>query len=178
MTARTIHGVIIECVKGDITHQSDMDAIVNAANAQLLPGGGVAGAIHRAAGPGLEQECRQLAPIEPGQAVITSAHHLPNHFVIHCLGPVHGRDEPADRLLADCYRNALQLAAQGGIESIAFPAISTGSFGYPMEAAARIALGTVIDTLKKRSSVRHMRFVLFDEASQQLHAQLLKELVV
>lgn len=100
MTGQVIHGVTVECRQGDIAAQPDMHAIVNAANAVLRIGGGVAGAIHSAAGRGLEQECRPLAPIRPGQAVITSAHNLPNKYVIHCLGPVYGIDEPADELLA------------------------------------------------------------------------------
>jgi O-acetyl-ADP-ribose deacetylase len=177
MNRKTVRGVAIECLTGDIVHQADMDAIVNAANAELRPGGGVAGAIHRVAGPGLEKECAPLAPIAPGQAVITGAHNLPNRFVIHCLGPVYGRDEPADALLASCYRNALALADRAGLESIAFPAISTGAFGYPKEAAARIALQTIIDTLDEPSSVRHVRFVLPDSADQDLHARILEELL-
>jgi O-acetyl-ADP-ribose deacetylase len=177
MNRRTVRGVTIECVTGDIAHQADMDAIVNAANAQLRPGGGVAGAIHRAAGPGLEQECAPLAPLAPGQAVITGAHNLPNRFVIHCLGPVYGRDEPADALLASCYRNALALADRAGLESIAFPAISTGAFGFPMEAAARIALQTLIDTLNEPSSVRHVRVVLHDSADRDIHARILESLL-
>jgi O-acetyl-ADP-ribose deacetylase len=173
---RTLHGVVIECATGDIVRQSDMDAIVNAANAELRPGGGVAGAIHRAAGPGLDEECRPLAPIEPGQAVITGAHGLPNRFVIHCLGPVYGRDEPAEGLLASCYRNALRLAEQAEIHGIAFPAISTGAFGYPLETAARVALTTVAREVPGLSSVRHVRFVLHDSADQQVHARVLAEL--
>ena len=106
----------IQCVQGDITAQPDLDAIVNAANARLATGGGVAGAIHRAAGPQLARECAPLAPIEPGQAVLTGGHGLPNPHVIHCLGPVYGRDRPADRLLAECYRNALRLAEDAGQE--------------------------------------------------------------
>ncbi|CAN0229748.1 unnamed protein product, partial [Chrysoparadoxa australica] len=121
-----------------------MDAVVNAANAQLMIGGGVAGAIHRAAGKGLAEECAPLAPIAPGEAVITSGHNLPNPYVIHCLGPVYGRDEPADRLLADCYRNALRLAEENELKSLAFPAISTGAFGYPLRAATEIAVATVL----------------------------------
>jgi len=133
----------IELTRGDITAQPDVDAIVNAANAELRIGGGVAGAIHRIAGPGLEEECRPLAPIRPGQAVITGGHDLPNRRVIHCLGPVYGRDEPADELLADCYRNALRLADEAELGSVAFPAISTGVFGYPVGEAAEVALRTV-----------------------------------
>ena len=149
MAKRELHGVNIECVQGDIVDQPNMAAIVNAANAELRIGGGVAGAIHRAAGPGLESECRPLAPIRPGEAVITGAHNLPNRYVVHCLGPVYGIDKPSDRLLASCYRNALQLAEDHGIRSIAFPAISTGAFGYPLEPAARIALHTILEIQKR-----------------------------
>lgn len=166
-------GVTVECVQGNITDQPDMKAVVNAANAELRIGGGVAGAIHRAAGPGLEEECRPLAPIRPGQAVITAAHNLPNRFVIHCLGPVYGVDRPADSLLASCYRNALRLAEQKAIGSIAFPALSTGAFGYPMEQAARIAFGTILDELPNLSAVKHIRFVLFSEADRELHQRIL-----
>lgn len=166
--------MIIECVQGDITRQPGIDAIVNAANAELRPGGGVAGAIHRVAGPGLDQECRPLAPIQPGEAVITGAHLLPNRFVIHCLGPVYGRDEPAAEVLASCYRNALRLAHENGITSIAFPAISTGAFGYPMEEAARVAIETVRVELENHKQVRQVRFVLFDEAGRRLHQTLLE----
>src|SRR5690606_24846852 len=147
---------------GDIAQQADIDVVVNAANAQLRSGGGVAGALHRAAGPELEEECRPMAPIEPGQAVITRAVRLPNRYVIHCLGPVHGVDEPADRLLASCYAQALDLAEQHGATSVAFPALSTGAFGYPVEPAARIAIGSVLDSLPHLQRVRHVRFVLFD----------------
>lgn len=153
-----------------------MDAVVNAANADLRSGGGVAGAIHRAAGPGLEKEGRALAPIRPGQAVLTGAHRLPNRYVIHCLGPVYGRDEPAEALLANCYANALRLAEQRGIQSMAFPAISTGIFGYPIREAARVALKTVLEEVPRLSSVSQIRFVLFDEESQQLFERLLDAL--
>jgi O-acetyl-ADP-ribose deacetylase (regulator of RNase III) len=103
---------------------------VNAANAQLRSGGGVAGALHRAAGPGLEREASALAPLNPGEAVITSGHDLPNAWVIHCLGPVYGWDHPEDRLLSSCYREALRLAESLGLTSVALPAISTGAFGW------------------------------------------------
>ena len=154
------HGVTLECVVGNIANQPDVEAIVNAANAQLRSGSGVAGAIHRAAGPGLEAECRPLAPIAPGQAVITGAHRLPNRYVIHCLGPVYGHDRPADLLLASCYREALRLAIAHDVESLAFPAISTGAFGYPMDAAAHVACRAIVATVVEDSTIRLVRFVL------------------
>ncbi|GAA5133543.1 macro domain-containing protein [Alloalcanivorax gelatiniphagus] len=168
--------VSIECRQGDIAAQTDMDAVVNAANAQLRTGGGVAGALHRAAGPGLAEECAPMAPIRPGQAVISGAHGLPNRFVIHCLGPVHGRDEPADRLLADCYRNALRLAEREGLHSLAFPALSTGAFGYPLAEAARIAVTTVAEESAALSRVQRIRFVLFDAAALAAHQAVLDDL--
>ena len=178
MSQKTFHNLVIECVTGDIVRQPDMDAIVNAANAQLRMGGGVAGAIHRAAGPGLEEECRPLAPIEPGQAVITGGHDLPNRYVIHCLGPVYGQDEPAAELLAACYRHALQLAEEAGIKSIAFPAISTGAFGYPLAEAARVVLRAVIDEAPRLATLRLVRFVLHDPADQRVHVDILEGLDV
>lgn len=166
----------IECIRGDITRQADIIAIVNAANAQLAGGGGVDGAINLAAGPELVKASRKLAPIQPGQAVITQAFDLPNEFVIHCLGPVYGQDEPADKLLADCYRNALRIAEEQGIASIAFPAISTGAFGYPLAEAADVALDTVIEVVPSLKKVKHIRFCLFNEQHEQVHSAKLKEL--
>jgi len=174
--ARKFDGVTIECVTGDITKQPDMDAVVNAANAQLQTGGGVAGAIHRAAGPELAKECRPLAPIRPGEALITDAHGLPNRHVIHCLGPVYGVDQACDELLASCYRNALRLAEENGLRSVAFPALSTGAFGYPMEPAARVAFKTILDEAARLSKVNHIRFVLFGDADRQVHERVLEEL--
>lgn len=171
----TIVTASLSNVLSDITGQTDMDAIVNAANAELRIGGGVAGAIHRTAGPALEEECRPLAPIVPGQAVITGAHRLPNRHVIHCLGPVYGIDEPADELLAECYRNALRLAEQHGIESIAFPAISTGAFGYPMESAAPVALSAMLAELPGCRSLKHVRLVMFDRTSEALYDRVLED---
>lgn len=170
------NGINIECTQGDITRQNDMDAIVNAANAQLATGGGVAGAIHRAAGPALYEECRPLAPIKPGQAVMTGAHNLPNRHVIHCLGPVYGADEPSDRLLADCYRNALRLADEAGLTSIAFPSISTGAFGYPMDDAAGVAIATLLDSLPRLHSLKTIRLVLFSESDCNRHWQVLRQI--
>jgi O-acetyl-ADP-ribose deacetylase (regulator of RNase III) len=176
MTHKEIGQVIVECVQGDIADQPDIEAVVNAANAQLRTGGGVAGALHRKAGPGLEEECAPLAPIQPGQAVITGAHRLPNRHVIHCLGPVYGRDEPSDQLLARCYRSALQLAEQHGLKSIAFPALSTGAFGFPVEPATRIALKTILDLIPGLKSVRHIRFVLHGAKDLEVHDRVLEEL--
>lgn len=172
----SVDSVIIECAKGNIANQPDVEAVVNAANAQLRSGGGVAGAIHRAAGPGLVEECRPLAPIEPGEAVITGAHNLPNEHVIHCLGPVYGVDQPSDKLLSSCYRNALHLAEEHSIDSIAFPALSTGAFGYPLEEAAPVALATVLDAASELSAVRLIRFVLFSTEALETHERVLSQL--
>ena len=173
---RAVRGVTVECAQGDITSQEDVVAIVNAANAELRSGGGVAGAIHRAAGPGLEEEARPLAPIRPGQAVITGGHDLPNRYVIHALGPVYGRDRPEAEVLAKCYRHSLALAEEHGIDSVAFPAISTGVFGYPVEEAARASLGTVMEETEHLKSVRLVRFVLFGEEDLEVHERVLSEL--
>ncbi|WP_290652375.1 macro domain-containing protein [Aquisalimonas sp.] len=158
----------LETVTGDITAQSDLDAVVNAANAQLMPGGGVAGAIHRAAGRELIDACRPLAPISPGEAVVTDGFGLPNRWIIHCLGPRYGIDEPSDALLTDCYRNALRLAERHGMRAIGFPALSTGAFGYPFEEAARVAVDAVDDTLETLQSPPELiRFVFFSDADRQ-----------
>ncbi|MGH8160897.1 MAG: macro domain-containing protein, partial [Gammaproteobacteria bacterium] len=133
----------------------------------LMPGGGVAGAIHRAAGSGLAEECRPLAPIAPGEAVVTGAHDLPNDWVIHCLGPVYGRDEPAAELLADCYANALRLADEKRMKSVAFPAISTGAFGYPAAEAAEVAAQAIAEAAPGLKTVRLVRFVLFGAAMER-----------
>ncbi|NMT62385.1 macro domain-containing protein [Marinobacter orientalis] len=172
-----LNGKIVECVRGDITHQDDIEAVVNAANAELMPGGGVAGALHDAAGPGLAEECRPMAPIRPGEAVISGGHNLPNRFVIHCLGPVYGVDEPSDYWLAECYRNALELADSKAIESIAFPAISAGAFGYPVEGAAEVALNTVKQVLPRLESVKRVRFVLFGAGDEQVFSSRLKSTI-
>jgi O-acetyl-ADP-ribose deacetylase (regulator of RNase III) len=166
----------VEITRGDITKQEDVDAVVNAANAQLRTGGGVAGAIHRAAGPELEEETKPLAPIRPGEAVITGGHNLPNRHIIHCLGPVYGKDTPEDKLLADCYRNALERAEENELSSLAFPAISTGAFGYPVEEAARVAFQTVLDQAKQLSSVTRVRFVLYGKSDYDVHERVLAEL--
>lgn len=171
---KQIKHIQVEAVEGNIVRQPDITAIVNAANAQLQIGGGVAGAIHSAAGPGLAEECRPMAPISPGQAVISGGHNLPNDYVIHCLGPVYGVDKPEDKLLADCYRNALRLADEKGIDSIAFPAISTGAFGYPFEEATEVALQTVKETIPELQHVQLIRFVLFGEKDNRIYEKKLE----
>jgi O-acetyl-ADP-ribose deacetylase len=173
---REFGAVTVECIQGDITSQQDVDAVVNAANARLAPGGGVAGAIHRAAGSDLAEEAVPLGPIEPGEAVITGAHGLPNRYVIHTLGPVYGQDRPEAELLARCYRNSLSLAEDNGVESIAFPAISTGIFGYPAEEAAEVALQTVRKEAEGLEQVRLVRFVLFGQNDLEVHERALSGL--
>jgi len=174
---KTISGITVECVKGDIASQGDITAVVNAANAQLMMGGGVAGAIHRAAGPGLEEECCPLAPIKPGDAVITGGHNLPNRHVIHCLGPIYGVDKPEDELLVKCYRNALQLAEEYRIDSIAFPAISAGAFGYPVKKAAEVAFKTIIEVIPKLKHLKRIRFVLHSERDFGIHKETLSRVL-
>ena len=174
---REVNGVAVECARGDITSQEDVAAVVNAANAELRSGGGVAGAIHRAAGPELEREARKLAPIRPGEAVITGGHDLPNRYVIHTLGPVYGKDHPEAEVLADCYRNSLALAEENGIGSVAFPAISTGVFGYPLGEAAEVALGTVVEETGRLRRVSLIRFVLYGEEDLEAHEHVLGEIM-
>jgi O-acetyl-ADP-ribose deacetylase (regulator of RNase III) len=168
---KTTNHVIIEIFQGDIAAQKDIDAVVNAANAQLMPGGGVAGAIHRAAGSKLAEACKPLAPILPGQAVITPAFNLPNKFVIHCLGPVYSVDKPEDELLSRCYLNALKLGEEKHIRSIAFPAISTGAFGYPVDDAADVALHCVQQLLPGLHSIRLIRFVLYSPGNLKIYKE-------
>lgn len=171
----TIGDVQLELVVGNIADQPDVDAVVNAANAELKPGGGVAGAIHSAAGVGLAEECAPMAPIDVSQAVITGGHDLPNDHVVHVLGPVYGSDEPSDQLLSDSYRHALYLAEREELSSIALPALSTGAFGYPKQEAAHIAMRSVIETAPHLDHIRLVRFVFFDESDLQVHRDALAE---
>jgi O-acetyl-ADP-ribose deacetylase len=166
----------LELVEGDITRQ-DTDAVVNAANAALRPGGGVDGAIHRAGGPAIVAECRNLKGCPTGEARITTGGNLKARYVIHTVGPVYqdgGRGEP--EFLASCYRESLKLASAQGIKSLAFPSISTGVYGYPMQDAARIALKTVTGYLAQHPEIERVRLVLFGQAAYDVYAQALKEL--
>ncbi|MFD3381533.1 MULTISPECIES: O-acetyl-ADP-ribose deacetylase [unclassified Streptomyces] len=162
----------IEFVQGDITRQS-VDAIVNAANSSLLGGGGVDGAIHRRGGPEILAECRALRAshygkgLRTGQAVATTAGRLDARWVIHTVGPVYSRSEDRSELLASCYRESLRVADELGARTVAFPAVSAGIYGWPMDDAARIAVGTVRDT---ETAVTEARFVLFDERAYEAFA--------
>ena len=163
----------IEILRGDIT-KLDVDAIVNAANTTLLGGGGVDGAIHRAAGPELLAECRTLGGCRPGEAKITRGYRLPARFVIHTVGPVwrggkHGEPET----LANCYRNSLQLALKNEIKTLAFPAISCGAYGYPIEEAAQIALETTREFLAMSDEIQKVIFVVWGEDVYDAYRQIL-----
>lgn len=160
----------LEITSGDITRE-ETDAVVNAANKALAPGGGVAGAIHRAAGEGLWTECRDLGGCETGEAKITGGHGLPARYVIHTVGPVYGEDEPAADLLARCYRESLRRAEEKGLESVAFPALSTGAFGYPVSESAPIAIGALMEGLEQGGSVSRIRLVLFGQRDYEAHRQ-------
>jgi len=154
---------VIELVLGDITQQ-DVDAIVNAANPSLLGGGGVDGAIHRAGGPSILAECRTLGGCEPGDAKATGGGNLAARHVIHAVGPIwHGGDEGEAELLASCHRRAIELAAELGCTSVAFPAISTGAYGYPVELAAPVAIAATREALAAHPTVELARFVFRDE---------------
>jgi len=168
------HG-ILEIAMGDITRQ-DTDAIVNAANNRLTPGGGVSGAIHRAAGPGLWGECRTLGGCGTGEAKITKGYNLPARYVIHTVGPVYGREgkEKSAVLLRGCYESCLELAADKGIKSISFPAISTGIYGYPMKEAAEIAVRAISDFFENHEGIEIVRLVLHDRNAFDAHVVALK----
>jgi O-acetyl-ADP-ribose deacetylase (regulator of RNase III) len=163
----------VEVILGDITKQK-VGAIVNAANSSLLGGGGVDGAIHRAAGPKLLEECRTLGGCPTGEAKITKGYNLPAKYVIHTVGPVwHGGKHGEDDLLASCYRNSLALAAVHGIKSIAFPCISTGVYGFPYERAAKIAVREVKQFLTTHPSIEQVVFVCFLERDYECYRTLL-----
>jgi O-acetyl-ADP-ribose deacetylase len=162
----------VEIIRGDITHQH-VDAIVNAANTSLLGGGGVDGAIHRAAGPLLLEECRKFRGCPTGEAKRTKGYNLPASWVIHTVGPVwRGGDHSEDRLLADCYRNCLQIAQESGIRSIAFPSVSTGVYEFPVDRASRIAMEEIKKHLTQNKLPEKVIIVCFDSLTYQTYRSL------
>lgn len=162
----------LQFMAGDITAQ-DTEAVVNAANSQLAPGGGVAGAIHRSAGPGLWEECKKLGGCETGEAKISLGHNLPNKYVIHTVGPVYRGTKNDAVLLRACYVNSLKVADKNKIKSISFPALSTGIFGYPVDKAAYVAIKAVKGYLEETTDIELVRIVLYDEGSYKEHLRAL-----
>lgn len=173
------HGVgktILQLTVGDITKQ-DTEAVVNAANKRLAPGGGVAGAIHSAAGPELWKECKKLDGCETGEAKITKAYNLPNEYIIHTVGPVYHEKKEDKELLKKSYLNSLKLAEEYNIRSISFPALSTGAFGYPMEKAAEVCLNTLVKYLNNDTNIQTVKLVLYDNKSYNIHAKKLNKII-
>lgn len=163
----------LEIVKGDIT-KLKVDAIVNAANSSLLGGGGVDGAIHRAAGPKLLEECRKLNGCKTGEAKITNGYNLPAKFVIHTVGPVrNGGEYNEDNLLESCYKNSLKLAVENKIKTIAFPAISTGIYGFPLERATQIAIKIVKEFISTKPGITKVIFICFDTKTESVYKKYL-----
>lgn len=172
----TINKAVLELTEGDITEQ-ETDAIVNAANSSLLGGGGVDGAIHRAGGPAILEACKKLGGCPTGEARITAGGDLKARYVIHTVGPVyHDGKKNEPELLANAYKNSLALALQYKLRSVAFPSISTGAYGYPLNEAAVIALKTVITYLKTHTGIQVVRFVLFNLKAYQIYENSLKAL--
>ncbi len=177
MVKITINKSILELAEGDITNQ-ETDAIVNAANTSLLGGSGVDGAIHRAGGPKILDECKKLGGCPTGEARITTGGSLKVRYVIHTVGPIyHGGKRKEAELLANAYKNSLSLASRYKLKSVAFPSISTGAYGYPVSEAATIALKTVINYVKAHSDIELVRFVLFDQKSYQAYEKSLQEIL-
>jgi O-acetyl-ADP-ribose deacetylase (regulator of RNase III) len=167
--------IVIRVIKGDITKQ-DTEAVVNAANKRLAPGGGVAGAIHSAAGPMLWEECKKIVGCETGKAVITKGYKLPAKWIIHTVGPVWSNKKEDPLMLSASYENSLILADENNIKSISFPAISAGAFGYPLEEAAEVAVETVCRVAEKLSAVKLVQFVLYDDRAYHVFEEKVKNL--
>jgi O-acetyl-ADP-ribose deacetylase (regulator of RNase III) len=176
MTTRTINGVTLALLRGNIV-DVEVDAIANAANSALAGGGGVDGAIHRAGGPTIMAECRKIGGCPTGSAVATTAGKLKAKYVFHAVGPIYRGGEEDARLLASAYQSCLNLAEQHKVKSIAFPSLSTGIYGYPLDEAAPIALKTVIEHIKKPTSLQQVVFVLFGGDSYAAFEKALEELL-
>jgi O-acetyl-ADP-ribose deacetylase (regulator of RNase III) len=178
----TINGIKLSLIQGDITHQKT-EAIVNAANSSLMGGGGVDGAIHRAGGPAILEECKKIVAktgrLPPGKAVITTGGNLEAKYVIHTVGPIwHGGNKGEAETLASAYRESLKLATENRLKSISFPSISTGAYGYPIKEAAKIALNTVVSFLQDNvTSIKEINFVLYDYLTYERYLSALDEIV-
>ena len=175
MSTHTINGVTLALLQGNIV-EVEAEAIVNAANAGLAGGGGVDGAIHRAAGPSIIEECRKIGGCPTGSAVATSAGKLKAKYIFHAVGPIYRHSGDDARLLASAYQSCLNLAEQHQIKSIAFPSLSTGAYGYPITLAAPIALRTVVEHIKKPTSLQQVIFVLFGQSTYEKFEQALTKL--
>jgi O-acetyl-ADP-ribose deacetylase (regulator of RNase III) len=176
MSTYTTNGVTLTLCHGNIV-DSQVDAIVNAANAALAGGGGVDGAIHRAAGPTILEQCRKIGGCPTGSAVATTAGKLPARYIFHAVGPVYQQRSDDARLLVSTYQSCLELAEQHQLQSIAFPSISTGAYGYPTHLAAPLALDTIITHMRKPGSLQSILFVLFDKRSYETYQKALQKLV-
>lgn len=165
----------MEIFQGDIT-KLDVDAIVNAANNSLLGGGGVDGAIHRAAGPKLLEECKSIGGCPTGEARITKGYNLPAKYIIHTVGPIYSNKPKDSKMLASCYKNSLKLALENNVKTIAFPAVSCGVYGYPLKDACMIALKTSIEFLENNPSIQKIIFVVFSDDNRKIYKQCLKEI--
>ena len=176
MATRSINGVTLALIRGNIV-EVHADAIVNAANSGLRGGGGVDGAIHRAGGPSIMEECRKIGGCPTGKAVVTTAGRLPAKYVFHAVGPIYSGSTDDERLLASAYQSCLNLAEQHQVKSISFPSLSTGIYGYPLELAAPIALRTIIEHIKKPTCLQQVLMVLFGESAYKVHERVLNKLV-
>jgi O-acetyl-ADP-ribose deacetylase len=175
MSTRTINSVTLALMKGNIV-EVEADAIVNAANSGLRGGGGVDGAIHRAGGPTIMEECRKIGGCPTGKAVATSAGKLPAQYIFHAVGPIYSGTSEDEKLLASAYQSCLDLAEQFGIKSIVFPSLSTGVYGYPLDEAAPVALRTIIKHIQKPTSLQHVMVVLFGDEAFQAFEKALKDI--
>jgi O-acetyl-ADP-ribose deacetylase len=176
MVTRTINGVVLKLQEGDITRMQ-AEALVNAANSALAGGGGVDGAIHRAAGPGLMAECRKLGGCPTGSAKATSAGNLPAKYIFHAVGPIYNGQPEDEQLLRSAYQTCLDLAEEHQVQSIAFPSLSTGAYGYPLTLAAPIALTTMIEHLKQPTGLHQVTFALFGNHTYTVFAEALAKLL-